>query len=192
MVAASIHETIYRDQATYLDFAIPTETNAQSRIFEESLRKKNIPYKVYGGLSFYQRKEVKDLLSYCRLVLNHNDDEAYKRVVNYPARGIGETTMTRVESAANASGLSIWEAALKIRSLDNEVKDGPAKKPFDFATLIKELAAEITTSDAYNLALTIATRSGLINDLRLDKSNEGVSKARELRGVAQRYPRICG
>ena len=180
MVAASIHETIYRDQATYLDFAILYRTNAQSRIFEESLRKKNIPYKVYGGLSFYQRKEVKDLLSYCRLVLNHNDDEAYKRVVNYPARGIGETTMTRVESAANASGLSIWEAALKIRSLDNEVKDGPAKKLFDFATLIKELAAEITTSDAYNLALTIATRSGLINDLRLDKSNEGVSKLENL------------
>lgn len=180
MVAASIHETIYRDQATYLDFAILYRTNAQSRIFEESLRKKNIPYKVYGGLSFYQRKEVKDLLSYCRLVLNHNDDEAYKRVVNYPARGIGETTMTRVESAATAHGISIWEAALKIRSLDNEVKDGPAKKLFDFATLIKELAAEITTSDAYNLALTIATRSGLINDLRLDKSNEGVSKLENL------------
>jgi DNA helicase-2/ATP-dependent DNA helicase PcrA len=180
MVAASIHETIYRDQATYLDFAILYRTNAQSRIFEESLRKKNIPYKVYGGLSFYQRKEVKDLLSYCRLVLNHNDDEAYKRVVNYPARGIGETTMTRVESAATTHGISIWEAALKIRSLDNEVKDGPAKKLFDFATLIKELAAEITTSDAYNLALTIATRSGLINDLRLDKSNEGVSKLENL------------
>lgn len=180
MVAASIHETIYRDQATYLNFAILYRTNAQSRIFEDALRKKNIPYKVYGGLSFYQRKEVKDLLSYCRLVLNHNDDEAYKRVVNYPPRGIGETTMTRVEGAANASGLSIWETALKIRSIDNEVKDGPAKKLFDFATLIKELAAEITTSDAYTLALTIATRSGLINDLRLDKSNEGVSKLENL------------
>lgn len=180
MVAASIHETIYSDQATFQDFAILYRTNAQSRIFEDSLRKKNIPYKVYGGLSFYQRKEVKDLLSYFRLVLNHNDDEAYKRVVNYPARGIGETTMTRVESAANTHGISIWETALTIRSLDNEVKDGPAKKLFDFATLIKELAAEITTSDAYNLALTIATRSGVINDLRLDKSNEGVSKLENL------------
>ena len=180
MVAASIHETIYREQATYLDFAILYRTNAQSRIFEESLRKKNIPYKVYGGLSFYQRKEVKDLLSYFRLVLNHNDDEAYKRVVNYPARGIGETTTTRVESAANAHGLSIWEAALKIRSLDNEVKDGPARKLFDFATMINELTAEITTSDAYNLALTIATKSGVINDLRQDKSNEGVSKLENL------------
>ena len=93
MVAASIHETIYRDQANYQDFAILYRTNAQSRIFEDSLRKKNIPYKVYGGLSFYQRKEIKDLLSYFRLVLNHNDDEAFKRIVNYPARGIGDTTM---------------------------------------------------------------------------------------------------
>ncbi|SDB91544.1 ATP-dependent helicase [Williamwhitmania taraxaci] len=183
MVAASIHQTILQDQATYQNFAILYRTNAQSRIFEDSLRKKNIPYKVYGGLSFYQRKEIKDLLCYFRLVLNHNDDEAYKRVVNFPARGIGETTMSRVEAAASAKGLSIWEAALNIRSLDSEVKDGAARKLADFAAIIKDLATEIVTSDAYNLALTIATKSGVINDLRMDKSQEGTSKLENLEAL---------
>lgn len=180
MVAASIHETIYRDQANYHDFAILYRTNAQSRIFEDSLRKKNIPYKVYGGLSFYQRKEIKDLLAYFRLVLNHNDDEAFKRVVNFPARGIGETTMSRVEAAASTNGISIWEAAQNIRTLEPEVKEAAARKLTDFVALISEMAAQITTLEAYDLALTIATKSGVIHDLRQDKTNEGVSKLENL------------
>jgi len=180
MVAASIHETIYRDQANYQDFAILYRTNAQSRIFEDSLRKKNIPYKVYGGLSFYQRKEIKDLLSYFRLVLNHNDDEAFKRIVNYPARGIGDTTMSRVEAAAASNGISIWEAAQNIRTLEPEVKEAAARKLTDFVALISDMASQITTMEAYDLALNVATKSGVIHDLRQDKTNEGVSKLENL------------
>ena len=93
---------------SYSDFAILYRTNAQSRVFEEALRKRGMPYRVYGGLSFYQRKEIKDVIAYFRLAINPNDEEAFKRVINYPARGIGDTTLTKIVEAAVQSGTSLW------------------------------------------------------------------------------------
>ena len=109
LVANEISETRMRQHYNYKDYAILYRTNAQSRIFEEALRKRNIPYKIYGGLSFYQRKEIKDLLSYFRVIINPKDNEALKRIINYPARGIGETTLGKLEQAALAAGKSIFE-----------------------------------------------------------------------------------
>ena len=103
-VSNSILDTSLSDQQKYSDFAILYRTNAQSRIFEEALRKRNIPYRVYGGISFYQRKEIKDMLAYLRLAVNHNDDEALKRIINYPARGIGDVTLEKLEEYASRTG----------------------------------------------------------------------------------------
>lgn len=108
-VSAIIAETQLRDHLRFSDFAILYRTNAQSRIFEEALRKRNIPYKIYGGLSFYQRKEIKDLLAWFRMVINPDDNEALKRVINYPARGIGDTTLAKLERTATEKETSIWK-----------------------------------------------------------------------------------
>ena len=115
LVVNEIFDHRMSERENYADFAILYRTNAQSRVFEEVLRKRNIPYKIYGGLSFYQRKEIKDILSYFRLMINARDDESFKRIINYPARGIGATTLNRLEEAASTSGYSIFEIAQQSR-----------------------------------------------------------------------------
>ena len=177
LVANEISETRMRQHYNYKDYAILYRTNAQSRIFEEALRKRNIPYKIYGGLSFYQRKEIKDLLSYFRVIINPKDNEALKRVINYPARGIGETTLGKLEQAALAAGKSIFEI---IQNCPTEnpagLNKGTISKLADFSGIIGQFAERTTSADAYELASSVATETGIMKDLYRDQTPEGRSR----------------
>lgn len=175
-VAASIYETHYTQQAHYKDFAILYRTNAQSRSFEESLRKLNIPYKIYGGVSFYQRKEIKDVLSYFRLSINHNDDESLKRIINYPTRGIGQTTIDKVMIAAMEHDISMWQVLDNLRDFNTGINTGTAAKISEFTTAIKTFSMMIPYKDAFECANHIAVTSGIVKDLYHDKTPEGVSR----------------
>ncbi|MHC1702854.1 MAG: ATP-dependent helicase [Tenuifilaceae bacterium] len=176
IVASEILNIQQRDHAQSHDFAILYRTNAQSRIFEEALRKRNIPYRVYGSLSFYQRKEIKDILAYYRLSLNPSDDEALKRVINYPTRGIGNTTMERLTEVANAKNQSIWVTIEQIDQDNPGIKSGTTKKLKDFIGMMKQFQSSVFTSEAFDSAYAIAMGSGCIRDLKEDKSFEGVSR----------------
>lgn len=154
---------------SYNDFAILYRTNKQSRSFEESLRKLNIPYKIYGGLSFYQRKEIKDLLAYFRLTANHHDEEALKRVINYPKRGIGTTSLQSVIIAANQYGVSPWDVISNFAQYPVAINQGARNKMIDFATMIKSFRAQLDSLDGYTLAKEIAKTSGILKELHTDK-----------------------
>ncbi|MCU4163334.1 ATP-dependent helicase [Carboxylicivirga caseinilyticus] len=173
LITNDIFEKRMKYQLDFKDFAILYRTNAQSRVFEEALRKKNLPYKIYGGLSFYQRKEIKDLLAYFRLTVNPADGEALKRVINYPARGIGKTTLDKITAAADASGRTIWELLLNATAAQLGVNAGTLKKLHTFIALITRFAAQLEQLSAYELAAEIASASGIMHDLHGDKSIEG-------------------
>ena len=176
IVANDIFETRMRSQVAFEDFAILYRTNAQSRIMEEALRKKNMPYRIYGGFSFYQRKEIKDLLAYFRLVVNPNDDEALKRIINYPARGIGKTTMDKLEAYAGNTGMPLWNI-LTNPSLSNiGFNAGTLKKLKAFAEMIREFQMSLNKLPAYDIAVKIAERSGMRKLFQTDTSIEGQSK----------------
>ncbi len=175
-VAASIYETHFTQQARYKDFAILYRTNAQSRAFEEALRKLNIPYKIYGGLSFYQRKEIKDALAYFRLSINHNDDESLKRIINYPTRGIGQTTIDKVMIAAMEHDTSMWQILENLKDFNLGINSGTATKISEFTTMIKTFSMMIPYKDAFECANHIAVTSGVVKDLYHDKTPEGVSR----------------
>ncbi len=176
LVASEILSIQQREHAPNKDFAILYRTNAQSRIFEEALRKRNIPYKVYGSLSFYQRKEIKDILAYFRLSINPNDDEALKRVINYPARGIGDTSLGRLEEVANSSNQSIWQTIEQLDRVNPGLKPGVLRKIGEFYQLMRQFQNTVFTTDAYESAYAIAAGSGVIRDLKEDKSFEGISR----------------
>lgn len=176
LIANSIQEKRLNEQKKFNDFAILYRTNAQSRILEEALRKRNIPYRIYGGLSFYQRKEIKDLVAYLRMTINPNDDEALKRIINYPSRGIGGTTMSKLESAATENGISIWHVLTAPSKFRVNINSGTAKKLQGFVILINQFKELTTNNDAYDAALEIASNSGLLKDLYNDKSPEGRSR----------------
>jgi DNA helicase-2/ATP-dependent DNA helicase PcrA len=175
-VANSIFETKMNEQAHNKDFAILYRTNAQSRAMEEALRRQNIPYRIYGGLSFYQRKEIKDLLSYYRLTINNHDEESLKRVINYPARGIGDTTVEKIIVAANDHNVSLWTVIENINEFDIGLNAGSKSKVDEFATMIKSFSAMLKTHNAFDLGQHIATHSGILRDLYADKSPEGVNR----------------
>jgi DNA helicase-2/ATP-dependent DNA helicase PcrA len=163
---------------TYNDFAILYRTNKQSRSFEEALRKLNIPYKIYGGISFYQRKEIKDLLAYFRLTTNPRDEEALKRVINYPKRGIGKTSIENVIIAANNYGVSMWDVISNQTQYPAQV-NGPTKtKLYEFVTMINSFSAQLQKLNAYDLAQTIARSSGILKELynEKDKGPEEVER----------------
>ena len=160
----------------YNDFAILYRTNAQSRALEESLRKMGVPYKIYGGLSFYQRKEIKDLLSYFRMAINPKDEEALKRTINYPARGIGSTTIQKLLITANDHNISIWEVISEIEEYNIKVNSGTKTKLESYVTLIKSFRSQSEEKDAYDLAEHITKSSGLYSLLKSDTSPEGVSR----------------
>ncbi|MDR2847944.1 MAG: UvrD-helicase domain-containing protein, partial [Bacteroidales bacterium] len=145
VVAASISEMKYRHQLTHKNFAILYRTNAQSRIFEEALRKLNLPYRIFGGLSFYERKEVKDILAYGRLLINPKDDEAFKRIINFPARGIGNTTLSRLEAVANERNLSLWDTTVQATHLAPEISPATCTKLSKFIGFIESFAKDTTT-----------------------------------------------
>ncbi|MGB0180060.1 MAG: ATP-dependent helicase, partial [Flavobacteriales bacterium] len=176
-VANRIFEVRGQDQCQYKDFAILYRTNAQSRSFEESLRKLNVPYRIYGGLSFYQRKEVKDLLAYFRLTVNPNDDESFKRVVNYPARGIGKTSMDKLIAYAAGEEVSLWQALHPEDGMPPAPLKGAAwKKLSDFVGMVAAFSAESNQANAHAVGLAIAKRSGLVHALYSDKTPEGVAR----------------
>lgn len=160
----------------YSDLAVLYRTNAQSRIFEESLRKLTIPYRIYGGLSFYQRKEVKDAIAYFRLTINPYDDEALRRVINYPARGIGETTLRKVRDAAASGGVSMWDVLCDPLRYQLTVNKGTHAKLQDFRDVMKGFMDQLDTADAYTLAQSVIKQSGIGADLASDKSPEGLAR----------------
>lgn len=176
LVAASIFENKMNFQLQNSAFAILYRTNAQSRAMEEALRKLNIPYRIYGGLSFYKRKEIKDLLAYFRIAINHNDEEAFNRIINYPARGIGKTSMEKLTATAGESGKSLWEIAGEPNILRGLVNSGTAQKISDFTAMIRSFTVQLKTRNAYELAKLIASSSGIIKDLEEDKTPEGVNR----------------
>ncbi len=180
LVANSIFETKMREQKRDKEFAILYRTNAQSRAMEEALRKLNIPYRIYGGLSFYKRKEIKDLLAYFRLAINPNDEEALKRIINYPMRGIGQTTVEKIILAANEQGRRIWEILENPLLVSNVVGGGTAAKIDTFVTMIRSFNLELKTKSAYELAERIAMTSGILRDLSEDKTPEGVNRTENI------------
>ncbi len=171
MVASSIFQDKMNGQLHHKDFAILYRTNAQSRSMEEALRKINIPYKIYGGLSFYQRKEVKDLLAYYRVVINPNDEEALKRIINYPTRGIGKTTLEKMMLAADENKVSLWTFMDKAREFGIKLQ-GPVE---DFVLMIKSFQT-LLNRNAYDVAMHIAKQSGLLKSLYEDKTIEGIAR----------------
>ncbi len=176
VVSQSIFETKMQHQARNRDFAILYRTNAQSRSFEEALRKLNIHYKIYGGLSFYQRKEIKDLLAYFRLTANPNDEEALKRIINYPKRGIGQTTVDALIVSAAEHETGIWNV-IEFPEMHNvRIASAAMHKIKEFATLIKSFSVQQNTLSAFDLATHIASASHLLKELYADKSPEGVSR----------------
>jgi DNA helicase-2/ATP-dependent DNA helicase PcrA len=176
IIANDIAERRLRNHFHYKDFAILYRTNAQSRIFEEALRKKGYPYKIYGGLSFYQRKEIKDLLAYFRLTVNAHDQESLKRVINYPARGIGATTLEKLEEQSALRGKSIWSLIVDGDLSQAGINTGTQKKLIGFVQLISLFAAKMDNLSAYELAREIVADSGVLKELHLDKSVENQSK----------------
>jgi len=176
LVASSIFELKMNYRESESTFAVLYRTNAQSRAIEEALRKLNIPYRIYGGLSFYKRKEIKDLLAYFRLVINFNDEEALLRIINYPVRGIGQTTLDKVRIIANVHGLSIWRAMDGIDYMKTDINAATKEKIKNFVNTIKSYNLLLFTKNAYELAKYIATTSGILKLLKEDESPEGVSK----------------
>lgn len=170
-ISQSIYEHKEDLQLEYSDFAILYRTNAQSRAFEEALRKLNIPYRIFGGLSFYKRKEIKDLIAYFRLSINHNDEEALKRIINYPARGLGQTTLERIISLSTEKNVPIWEIISNPRGYQLQANTPTLERLIDFASKIASFGAQLYTSNAYELAFLIAQSSGIIKDLQ-EKSTE--------------------
>ena len=160
----------------YQNSAILYRTNSQSRSLEEALRKLSIPYKVYGGISFYQRKEIKDVLGYLRLTVNPNDEESLKRVINYPARGIGATTLQKIIISATENNCSLWEIIKDINKYNVNLNSGTKNKIERFRILIESFSSQINKKDAYDLSEEIIKQSGIFQTLYNDKSIEGVSR----------------
>ncbi len=191
LVASSIAETVYNHRVPFNEFAILYRTNAQSRAFEEALRKKNIPYKIYGGMSFYQRAEVKDLLAYLRLIVNPNDDEAFKRAVQVPSRGIGATTIDKLQAAAAEAGKSMYDA-FRTLPLETIGLRAPAPQKLQaFCELIAELASLQFAVDAHELATEVARRSGYIAELNSVKSVENITRLEYVEELLNSIKEFC-
>ncbi len=175
-VAGSIFENKMQHQLQNGDFAVLYRTNSQSRAIEDALRKRDIPYRIYGGLSFYQRKEIKDVLAYLRLVINPKDEEALKRVINFPARGIGQTTIDRLVVAANQYGRSVFEVMEHLDKLNLNINAGTKRKLDDFVTMIKSFQIMNEGVDAFTLSEHVAKKTGLLLEFKKDGTPEGIAK----------------
>ena len=173
-VADTIQEQRLRNHYNNKDFAILYRTNAQSRAFEESLRRMAIPYTIYGGISFYQRKEIKDLVAYLRITINPRDEEALKRIINYPGRGIGKTTIDKIILIANTHNLTMWEVLLNAAQFG--FRSGTAEAIADFVMMIKSFASMLEKQNAYDVAFHVGKQTGLVKELFNDKSTEGLAR----------------
>ena len=176
VIAKTINELKQSNHVNYSSFAILYRTNAQSRALEDALRKHNIAYKIFGGLSFYQRKEIKDLLSYFRLIINPRDEEALKRIINYPSRGIGATTIFKLNNSALDSAKSIFETIENIDETEIDINKGTKDRLQKFTELINSFKTKIYKENAYVIAEKIAQSTGVLNNLLNDKTPEGISK----------------
>ncbi len=175
-VAQSIWENQMNHQLTSDQFAVLYRTNAQSRAIEDALRKKDIKYKIYGGISFYQRKEIKDLLSYLRILINPNDEEALKRIINYPARGIGATTLDKLTIAANHYKKSMFDILKNINTIDININSGTKTKLQNFVNMMQRFQIEAQTKNAFEIADLVVKQTQLVKDLQKDGTPEGVNK----------------
>ncbi len=180
IVCNEIKRLMRKENTDYNDFAILYRTNAQSRAFEDEMLKQGISYRVYGGLSFYQRKEIKDIIAYFRMVVNPNDEEAFKRIVNYPTRGIGATTVTKITACANACGVSLWTVVSNPALFSLDVNKGTLTKLDAFRSLIEGFIKRFEADDAYQLGHEIITESGISKDLYGDNSPEAVARQENL------------
>ena len=179
-VASTIWDNKMNQQMMNGDFAILYRTNAQSRAMEDALRKRDIPYRIYGGLSFYQRKEIKDVLSYLRLIINPKDEEALIRVINYPARGIGDTTVEKLTIAANHYKRSIFEVMQNIDKIDLKLNTNTRQKLSDFVQMIQSFQIINENQDAFYLADHVAKKTGLVQELKKDGTPEGITRIQNI------------
>lgn len=175
----------------YSDFAILYRTNAQSRVFEEALRKRGMPYKIYGGLSFYQRKEIKDVISYFRIVVNPNDEEAFKRIINYPGRGIGDTTVKKIIDAATDNKVSLWTVLCEPLTYGLSINKGTHTRLQGFRELIEGFIAEVYEKNAYDIGTGIIRQSGIINDVCQDNSPENMSRKENIEELVNGMNDFC-
>jgi DNA helicase-2/ATP-dependent DNA helicase PcrA len=180
IVCKDIQRIRRNEHAEYSDFAILYRTNAQSRSFEEQMRKDGIPYRIYGGLSFYQRKEIKDVIAYFRLVSNPNDEEALKRIINYPARGIGDTTLNKIVTTATTYGVSLWTVIQQPTLFHLEISAGTAKKVEAFRQLVEGWGNRKDVEDAYLLGHAIIQESGISKDIYSSRNPEDLSRQENL------------
>ena len=180
IVCQDIKRLRREENGQWSDFAILYRTNAQSRSFEEQMRKDNIPYRIYGGLSFYQRKEIKDVIAYFRMVANPDDEEAFKRIVNYPTRGIGNTTIDKIASAANNYGVSLWRVISDPVLFQLDVNKGTMSKIDAFRQLIEGWRQRLTTEDAYQLGRDIIMTSGISRDIYSGRDPEDLARQENL------------
>ncbi len=191
IIANNIIDTKLQNNANYSDFAILYRTNAQSRIFEEALRKRNVPYRIYGGLSFYQRKEIKDLLAYFRLIINGNDDEALKRIINYPARGIGKTSVEKIEKIANRHNTSLWSVIDNLGELNTELRNAAIDRITVFRNFINELKDKSRNMNAYDLALYVSKSTGILQSFYNEKTPESLSKYENIQELLNSIKDFC-
>ena len=191
IVANKIVQLRNREHCSCDDFAILYRTNAQSRIFEEALRKRTIPYKIYGGLSFYQRKEIKDVIAYFRLAVNPNDEEAFKRVLNYPARGIGDTTLGKIVATASMYGVSLWAVLCQPLTFGLNINKGTHTKLQGFRDLIEGFMTDAREKDAYEVGRTIVMQSGIMNDVSQDRTHENLSRQENLEELVNGMHDFC-
>ena len=175
-VASTIFETAMDQHLEWSDFAILYRTNMQSRALEDALRRRDMPYRIYGGLSFYQRKEIKDVLSYFRLIINHKDEEALRRIINFPARGIGKTTMDRLTIAARENTMSIFNVIEQAQNMSLGINAGTLRKLEAFILMIKAFNVQIDSLDAFQMAESVVKTTGLVKELQKDSTPEGVSR----------------
>ena len=180
IVTQDIKRIRRQDHCAWSDFAILYRTNSQSRSFEEQMRKDNIPYRIYGGLSFYQRKEIKDVIAYFRLIANPDDEEAFKRIVNYPARGIGDTTVGKIVQTAQTYGVSLWQVIKEPVLFPMEVSKGTMTKLQNFRELIEGWITRLDTEDAYTLGHDIIMNSGISKDIYSGRNPEDISRQENL------------
>ncbi|WP_291529427.1 ATP-dependent helicase [Bacteroides sp. UBA939] len=191
IVVNKIAELRRKEDYAYSDFAILYRTNAQSRVFEEAMRKRGMPYRIYGGLSFYQRKEIKDVIAYFRLVVNPNDEEAFKRIINYPARGIGDTTVGKIITAATENNVSLWSVLLTPSTYGLNFNKGTLTKLQGFRDLIICFIKDVPEKNAYEIGTEIIRQSGIINDVFLDNSPESLSRKENIEELANGLSDFC-
>jgi len=191
IVVANCVANLYSENFQYQDIAILYRTNSQSRVLEEALRNRNIPYRIYGGLSFYERKEIKDVIAYCRLICNQQDEEALKRIINYPTRGIGETTLNKIIECAQQNQISLWEVISNLAEYKLPINSRTVTKIEQFKELIDVFVGQVNTRNAYDLLNQLINVTGIFQDIYSDNSPENLSKQENIQELLKALHEFC-